>query len=370
MAAWKLAEISNDTTAFPWAARTPAEGLRAIVAVAIALNAGHLAGHASAGAIAAGAAFTVGFAVFHEAIASALLSMALVTVGIALGTLAGSLGAQHTPTVLLLAALAGAAYGMLNGLSAVAGWMGMQVATYVIIASYFPNGLHYAIGRTEMVLAGGGLQMLLFATYHALGRRKPGAAGLRGPLIPRLQLRVRQLWHEIRGGADFHGDAAIYTLRLMFTLVLCTAIYRRFHVRNGYWSPMTALLVAKPQWSHTLSRGIARLTGTLIAAAIAVVLARYVPMDEFVILALAVVTAWACYALQAVNYAMFSLFITLNIVFLFRSGGFSQTSAAHIRLFNTALGGSIALAVDALWKLISSSRMARDALKLRTIERL
>jgi uncharacterized membrane protein YccC len=67
---------------------------------------------------------------------------------------------------------------------------------------------------------------------------------------------------------------------------------------------------------------------------------------------------------------MFSLFITLNIVFLFRSGGFSQTSAAHIRLFNTALGGSIALAVDALWKLISSSRMARDALKLRTIERL
>jgi hypothetical protein len=353
MAGWSFSNISNDTTVFPWAARTPAAGLRAIAAVVIALVSGQLAGHASAGAIAAGAAFTVGFAIFHEAIASSLLSMGIVTAGIALGTLVGSLSAQHTPSVLLIVAAAGVGYGLLSGLSAVAGWIGMQIATYVIVASYFPNGLHYAIGRTEMVLAGGGLQMLLFALYHLFGDRKPGVPAVKAPLVPRLQLRLRQLWQELRGGEDFHGDAAVYTVRLTLTLLLCTAIYRRFHVRNGYWSPMTALLVAKPQWSHTLSRGIARLTGTLVGAAVAVVLARYFPLDEFTILAMAVVTAWACYALQAVNYAMFSLFVTLNIVFLFRSGGFSQTSAAHIRLMNTALGGGVALAVDATWKLLA-----------------
>jgi hypothetical protein len=43
-----------------------------------------------------------------------------------------------------------------------------------------------------------------------------------------------------------------------------------------------------------------------------------------------------------VNYAVFSLFTTLYIVFLFHFGGFSQTSAANIRLFNTALGGKTA----------------------------
>jgi hypothetical protein len=370
MAALTLDDIANDTTAFPWAARTPAAGLRAAVAIAISLAVGQWAGHESAGAIAAGAAFTVGFAVFHEAIASALLSMLVATLGIALGTLMGSLGAQWTPMVLVLAVVAGLIYGVLNGLSPVAGWIGQQMATYLIIASYFPNGLHYAVGRTEMVLAGGGLQMLLFAGYHLVERGPRRTVARYTRLGPRVALRVRELWDELHTGTHLQGETAQYTMRLCLTLLLCTMLYRRFHVRNGYWSPMTALLVARPQWSHTLSRGLARFTGTLIGAGIAVVLARYVVLDEFVILAMVVLTAWACYALQAVNYAVFSMCITLYIVFLFRSGGFSQTSAAHIRLFNTALGGALALGVDIVWKLFSSSRMAKHALKLRTIDRL
>ena len=119
---------------------------------------------------------------------------------------------------------------------------------------------------------------------------------------------------------------------------------------------MTALLVLKPQWTNTLSRGIARLSGTVLGAGIAVVLAMYVPLDHLTVLLLVIVCAWACFALQAVNYAIFSMFVTLYIVFLFRSGGFSQTSAAHIRLFNTALGGIIALLIDAAWKLLTPRR--------------
>ena len=88
-----LLHISLDTTAFPWAKRTPVLGLQSVPAVAIALIVGHMTGHSSAGAIAAGAAFTIGFALFHEALASTLLSMAMVTLGLASGTLAGSLGA-------------------------------------------------------------------------------------------------------------------------------------------------------------------------------------------------------------------------------------------------------------------------------------
>jgi uncharacterized membrane protein YccC len=51
-----------------------------------------------------------------------------------------------------------------------------------------------------------------------------------------------------------------------------------------------------------------------------------------------------------VNYAVFSIFVTLYIVFLFRFGGFSETQAAHIRLVNTVVGGSLALLIDAVWK--------------------
>jgi uncharacterized membrane protein YccC len=80
------------------------------------------------------------------------------------------------------------------------------------------------------------------------------------------------------------------------------------------------------------------------------------PYPAWVMPTLVVVSAWGCYALQAVNYAVFSFFITIYIVFLFRFGGFSETAAAHIRLVNTVVGGSLALAIDALWKVAFGKR--------------
>lgn len=144
-------------------------------------------------------------------------------------------------------------------------------------------------------------------------------------------------------------------------LLASTAIYRFFDVRNGYWIPMTALLVMKPQWGHTLSRGIARMLGTVAGAGIALVLAKLLPFPAWVLPTLVVVSAWGCYALQAVNYAVFSVFITLYIVFLFRFGGFSETAAAHIRLVNTVVGGSLALAIDAVWKTATEGHRALHA---------
>src|ERR1700753_1676314 len=109
----RLFAISEDTTAFPWAKRTPGSGFVAVIAVGIALLVGWLTGHASAGAIAAGAAFTVGFAVFHEALASTLLSMAILTVGIASATLAGSYAAEWTWAAVIVVIVASANYGLL-----------------------------------------------------------------------------------------------------------------------------------------------------------------------------------------------------------------------------------------------------------------
>jgi hypothetical protein len=353
--------ISADTTNFPWAKRTPLSGMRAVIAIALALTIGQLSGHASAGAIAAGSAFTVGFAIFHEALASALLSMGLVTLGIASGTLIGSLGAQHDWLVMVIVVVAAVNYGVLSDLSPIAGWMGMQCATFVIVASYFPLGLHYAVGRTSMVLAGGALQMLVFTGFHFL--RQPNIEAVSPPLTTRLNLRVGQLFEKLRGELHPSHETASYTLRMALTLLLCTAIYRHYQLRNGYWCPMTALLVLKPKWNDTLSRSIARLAGTLAGAAVALLLARTMSFSLLAILICVVLFAWASFALQAVNYATFSLFVTLYIVFLFRSGGFSQTSAAHIRLFNTALGGAIALLVDAAGYFI-----VRDTRKTEVVE--
>ena len=357
----KVLDISTDTTAFPWEKRSPGVGLKATIAVAVALALGQFTGHESAGAIAAGAAFTVGFAVFHKALASTLLSMGLVTLGIASATLAGSLCAEWTPLVLLVVLMAAINYGLLSALGPAESWVGQQCGVFAIVASYFPRGVHYAVGRTSMVLLGGALQMLVFTAIHFLRRRGASRVDAAGaPLHRRIVSRIGELWTGLRRETRLRGpsytdsaETGFYVARLAVTLLLCTAIYRYFHVRNGYWSPMTALLVLRPQWSNTLSRGIARFMGTLCGAGIALALARFVPLHPTVIFAMVIIWAWGSYALQAVNYAVFSLCVTLYIVFLFRFGGFSQTSAAHIRLFNTALGGAIALLVDAGWKVLA-----------------
>lgn len=353
----RLFTISEDTTAFPWAKRTPGSGAVAMIAVAIALLVGWLTGHPSAGAIAAGSAFTVGFAAFHEALASVLLSMTAVTLGIASATLIGSLAAPWSDLVLLVALVAAVNYGLLAELGPTEGWIGQQSAVFAIVASYFANGPHYALGRAGMVLAGGALQILVFCAFYLL-RPKP-----REPKVSqtrkRIPQRLQELWKCLRDEVSVRRNSISYVARLSLALVMSTALYRYYGVRNGYWIPMTALLVLKPQWGHTLSRGIARMLGTVAGAGVALMLAKLLPLPLWVLPTLVVVSAFGCYALQAVNYAAFSLFITLYIVFLFRFGGFSETKAAQIRLVNTVVGGGLALLIDALWKAVAAARAKR-----------
>ena len=114
---------------------------------------------------------------------------------------------------------------------------------------------------------------------------------------------------------------------------------------------MTALQVLKPKWANTLSRGIARTAGTMVGAAICAFLAMvHAPFPHWIYFLLILLTAFVCFALQAVNYALFSSVLTLYTVFLFAFGGFSERTAADLRLLNTAIGGLLALLVDFLAK--------------------
>ena len=354
----RLRDISEDTALFPWNKSTPYPALEATIAIPMALAFGEFTGHRSAGSIAAGAAFTIGFAVFHEALSSTLLSMMLLTLGIASATLIGSVAAQWTVLVLLLCVVAALNYGLLASLDPTASWIGQQCGVYVMISSYFAQGLHYAVGRASMVLVGGALQMGLFALFRFWHKYSHPGDPAPPPLPRQLRTRSLQLWRQVRQSARTRLTDS-YVLRLAITLGLSTALYRGLHWKNGYWAPMTALLVLKPQWANTLSRGVARLAGTLVGAGVTVLLAHlFPPFHHWGYFLLVVGTAYGCFTLQAVNYALFSMVLTLYTVFLFGFGGFSERNAADLRLVNTAIGGGLALLVDFVGKLLGQ-RAAR-----------
>ena len=79
--------------------------------------------------------------------------------------------------VLVVDFVAAVNYGLLAGLGPTEGWIGQQSGVFVIVASYFAQGPHYAVGRTLMVLAGGGLQIAVFSLFYLLKpkQREPGA---------------------------------------------------------------------------------------------------------------------------------------------------------------------------------------------------
>jgi len=345
---FNLNTISPDTAVARWSERSLNEGLIAMLAIGVALLGGVLSGHPAAGAIAAGGAFTVGFAVFYPVLQSRILSMALATLSMATATFAGSLSAQWTLAVMLVVAIAGLNYGILSGLGISAGWIGQQSAVYLVIATYFPNGPRLAAGRSSMVLLGGLLQIVIHLAFRLRPLPHHGAPLWKITLV-RLRDYCRRLHHHMTWGSS----TLDYATRLLCTMVIATAIYRTFHLRNGYWVPMTALLVLKPQWTGTLSRSLARIVGTLSGALIAFGLSHLHHWPLALLGAMVMLCALACYTLQAVNYALFSLAITLYIVFLFRFGGFSDTAAAELRLLNTAIGGALALLIDSIWQLIA-----------------
>ena len=344
-----LLKLSPDTVQFPWKQRTPVRGLHATLTVAVALVLGHVTGHPGAGSIAAGAAFTVGFGAFHEALASTLLSMGILTAGIASATYAGSMGASRGWVVLLLAVVAAVNYGLLLGISAAGGWIGQQCAVFVVIASAFSRGRHYAVGRASMVMLGGAMQMVMFAFFFLLERKGTAAPSH----LRQLRTRSLQLLRALREELHWDGETTSYALRLALAMVVSTAIYRRLHLGNGYWAPMTAILVLKPSWNNTLSRGIARLIGTLAGAGLALLLVHAITLPGLLIAGMVLVFAWLCFALQAVNYAAFSFCLTLYTVFSFRLGGFSEPEAAMSRLINTALGGGLAILIDYVWEWVA-----------------
>ena len=81
--------------------------------------------------------------------------------------------------------------------------------------------------------------------------------------------------------------ALVYALRLTVTVLIATEIYHRWGVQSGYWIPMTALLVQKPAFFETLTRGVLRVLGTLAGATLATMLARHLQMGPWELAGLA-----------------------------------------------------------------------------------
>jgi uncharacterized membrane protein YccC len=161
---------------------------------------------------------------------------------------------------------------------------------------------------------------------------------------------------------------ARHAIRLAAALALAVAVQHRLPLAHGQWIGLTVVLVLRPDFSSTFSRGIGRVAGTLGGAILASLIAALHP-GEPAYLALAIAFAALAFALFNVGYALFSLAITGYVVYLLAFGGAPEHAAALDRVSATAIGGALALIAYAAWPAWSRAHVADDLAELIDAQR-
>ena len=192
------------------------------------------------------------------------------------------------------------------------------------------------------------------------GDAEQPAAHARLPPIHR-RPPVRDALTTLRANLTLRSTACRHALRLAVTVGIATGIYRLVQLPRGYWMPMTALLVLRPEFHDTFARGIARISGTIAGAAVATLIVKVFAPGPPALTLLLLACVWGCYAFFRMNYAIFTTCLTGYIVFILMLSGIAEITAAATRASYTVAGGALALGAYAIWPTWAAST-ARAAL--------
>jgi hypothetical protein len=315
-------------------------GLRCAVGIALVLVLSLAIGHPGYGLVAAGGALPVGFGAFHRLSRFRAAPMLLATLGMSVSTWVGTLTGHATATIIIATGLWGVGSGLLAVLGPAAWWCSLQWTVALVVAQAYPESGGEAAGRALLVFAGGLVETGAAMALWRLRRRvdAPPGGGTAG-----VTDNPRAAFRALTRNLTLHSPLCRHALRLGATLMLAAAAYRLVELPNGYWLPMTALLVLQPAFRDTVTRGLARIGGTLIGSGLATVIAAALHPGPPTLAVLIVVFAWGCYALLRVNYALFAIGVTAYVVFLLALAGLPEIAVAGHRAAATALGGAFAL---------------------------
>jgi hypothetical protein len=307
------------------------------VALAISVVAGLVSRHPASGMIMAGGAMAIGFGSFQTIGRSRTAAMVAGTIGIALSSVVASVLSVTPAGVIATAVLAGFGAGLLTALGPGVSWIGLQCAIAAIVSSGYPSFGLPTLERGALIVLGGLLQTLVVIFFRRLHSHFE-APSKEDPYEGR-RPAVRLLRENLR----WSSPAFRYGIHLALTLAAAALAARVFAVSNGYWVPMTALLVLKPDVHQTLGRSVARILGTVLGAGIATLLAVWLHPNPGLLAGFVALFGWLCFSLATVNYGLFSACITAYIAFLLAFTGQPTSNIAIHRIANTLMGGSIAL---------------------------
>lgn len=250
---------TRELLTFDWSQFEEKLAFRSMIAMGVLLAAGLAVGRPAAGMIAASGAFTAGLGARQKIGKSCVLPMLLVSVCMAGSTCIGMYLGHESLWIVFMAGLWALIYGLLTELRGGTSWIGQQATIVLLVASAYHTTLRQSLTRSSLMLGGGLLQTLIifcFFAWDAYRRGKSGPHVLAGFEPAQAFDRGRRL-KSVFTCIRLQYSHCVYALRQALTIAAATEIYRHSNIPSGYWIPMTALLVLKPDFRQTAVRSIA-----------------------------------------------------------------------------------------------------------------
>ena len=183
--------------------------------------------------------------------------------------------------------------------------------------------------------------------YGAQGRlRKP-------PLSRMVPVAARAVRRQLQPRSAIFQHA----VRLAGVVTAAYLLARLVGFEHGYWAPMTAAMVMRPDFAQTYSRGVGRLAGTVVGVGVSTLVVQLADPGQWLSAALAVVCIGGAYLTLRTGYALMTVCISSYVVFLLGLQPGNPLTTAFERVGLTLLGGSVALVAYALFPTWQSARL-------------
>ncbi|MFI5662750.1 FUSC family protein [Streptomyces sp. NPDC051684] len=182
----------------------------------------------------------------------------------------------------------------------------------------------------------------------------PIAKPLRRPSIfALLPVAVRAIRREARPGSPVLRHAN----RVAAVAVAGYLIGDALPYGHGYWAPMSAVMVMRPDFSQTYSRAVARFGGTLVGVTLATAILQVAHPGTYLSALFAVVCAALMYLLMRTGQLAAQCCVAMYVVFLLGMGGQEWSQTVPERVVLTLVGGVLAMLSYALYPAWETPRL-------------
>jgi hypothetical protein len=185
---------------------------------------------------------------------------------------------------------------------------------------------------------------------------------------PKLRQSGRSAVDAIRSHLAWHSPVLRHAVRLGVAVALGCAVERYTHAAQGYWIPLTVLMVLRPETAHTYTRCAGRVAGSAAGIVFAFTALLVLGTGTSMSAVLAVVFVGVAFAVSGFGYIAVSAAVAAAAVFVIDAGRPAPPISIGDPLLATLVGGALAVVAHVVLPDDALTRLAQRAGELLKTE--